>query len=355
VAAEPLVVLVPSYREDVAVVRRTVRRHHPSVGCAYRSRDGGTAMDARQLTYFLTIVEHLNFGRAAEQLHLAQPSLSQAMGNLERELGVPLFHRVGRGIVLSDAGAQLVEPARQVLRDLDSAKAAVRSAQGLQHGRVELVSMPSPGMEPLSTITRDFTAAYPAMTVTAAAAFTPEEVVQAVKTGRAEIGLLGAASSPDTSGLRVLPVEDQALVLLSPPEIPGRPAGGRSRRTSGTMASVRRADLAGMRLIVSKQGSVMRQLVDEVRASGVDAQIVVEVEHRTSILPMVLAGIGHAVMPSSWVPLARRAGAQVRHIEPPSVLRVAMVARNAALTPAARAFTECVEGYAARGEQDHPA
>ncbi|HWL97683.1 MAG TPA: LysR family transcriptional regulator [Nocardioidaceae bacterium] len=305
-------------------------------------------MDARQLTYFLAIVEHLNFGRAAEQLHLAQPSLSQAMSNLERELGVPLFHRVGRGIVLSDAGAQLVEPARQVLRGLDSAKAAVQSAQGLQHGRVELVSTPSPGMEPLSTIIRDFSAAYPAMSVTADAAFTPEEVVQAVKAGRAEIGLLGAASSPDTSGLRVLPVEEQELVLLSPPDSPDRPSGRRGRRPTGKVASLRRTDLAGMRLIVSKPGSVMRQLVDEVLASGVDAQIVVEVEHRTSILPMVLAGIGHAVMPSSWSPLAQRAGARVRNIEPASVLRIAMVARDAALTPAARAFIECAERYAAR-------
>ena len=305
-------------------------------------------MDARQLTYFLAIVEHLNFGRAAEQLHLAQPSLSQAMSNLERELGVPLFHRVGRGIVLSDAGAQLVEPARQVLRGLDSAKAAVQSAQGLQHGRVELVSTPSPGMEPLSSIIRDFSAAYPAMSVTADAAFTPEEVVQAVKTGRAEIGLLGAASSPDTSGLRVLPVEEQELVLLSPPDSTDRPSGRRGRRSNGKVASVRRVDLAGMRLIVSKPGSVMRQLVDEVLASGVDARIVVEVEHRTSILPMVLAGIGHAVMPSSWSPLAQRAGARVRNIEPPSVLRIAMVARDAAVTPAARAFIECAERYAVR-------
>src|SRR3954466_7744678 len=149
------------------------------VGSAYRSCDGGPSMDVRQLGYFLAIVEHLNFGRAADQLHIAQPSLSQAMSTLERELGVPLFHRVGRGIVLSDAGAQMVEPARQVVRDLEAARAAARSARGLERGRVELVAMPSPGVEPLSTLIRDFTAAYPAMTVTADAAFTPEEVIQA--------------------------------------------------------------------------------------------------------------------------------------------------------------------------------
>jgi DNA-binding transcriptional LysR family regulator len=305
-------------------------------------------MDVRQLTYFLAVVENLNFGRAAEQLHIAQPSLSQAIATLERELRVPLFHRVGRGIVLSDAGTQLVEPARQVVRDLESAKAAARSVRGLQRGRVELVAMPSPGMEPLSTLIRNFTAAHPGMTITAEAAFTPEEVVQAVKGGEAELGLLGAASSPHTGGLHVLPIEDQTFVLISPPEGDEQPAGGTNHDTADRgHPTVTPGDLAGARLIVSKQGSLMRRLVDDVLASGVDARIVVEVEHRTSILPMVLAGIGHAVMPSSWAPLAERSGARVRHIESTLVLRIALVSRTAALTPAARAFVECVESYVA--------
>src|SRR3954453_11482541 len=290
-------------------------------------------MDVRQLTYFLAVAENLNFGRAAERLHIAQPSLSQAIATLERELGVPLFHRVGRGIVLSDAGTQLVEPARQVVRDLESAKAAARSARGLQRGRVELVAMPSPAIEPLSTLISAFTAAYPAMTITADAAFTPEEVVQAVKVGQAELGLLGAASLPHAGGLRVLPIEDQTFVLISP-------AHGNDQQ-----ASVSPADLAGARLIVSKQGSLMRQIVDDLLDSGVDARIVAEVEHRKTVLSMVLAGIGEAVMPSSWAPLARRAGARVRHIESPAVLRIALVSRTTALTPAARAFVECVEAY----------
>jgi DNA-binding transcriptional LysR family regulator len=303
-------------------------------------------MDVRQLTYFLAVVENLNFGRAAEQLHIAQPSLSQAIATLERELGVPLFHRVGRGIVLSDAGTQLVEPARQVVRDLESAKAAARSARGLQRGRVELVAMPSPGIEPLSTLIRDFTAAYPAMTVTAAAAFTPEEVVQAVKAGAAELGLLGAATLPHAGGLRVLPIEDQTFVLISPPP-DQHPALAHEPAADSARPTVAREDLAGARLIVSKQGSLMRQIVDDVLAGGVDATIAVEVEHRTSVLSMVLAGIGHAVMPSSWAPLAERAGARVRQIESPAVLRIALVSRTAVLTPSARAFVECVESYVA--------
>lgn len=301
-------------------------------------------MDVRQLTYFLAVVETMNFGRAAEQLYIAQPSLSQAIGTLERELGVPLFHRVGRGVVLSDAGAQLIEPARQVVRDLEAAQAAARSTRGLQRGRVELIAMPSPGMEPLATLIRNFTAAHPAMTVTADAAFTPEEVVQAVKAGRAEVGLLGAASPPHTGGLRVLPIEDQPLVLMSPPRDDAPPEPPSEGETPPT-ATVHREALAGARLIVSKEGSLMRRLVDDVLASGVDAQIVVEVEHRTSILPMVLAGVGHAVMPSSWTSLAQRSGARVRRLEPAVLLRIALVFRTGSLTPAAQAFVGCVEDY----------
>jgi len=304
-------------------------------------------MDARQLAYFLAVVEHLNFGRAAEQLHIAQPSLSQAIGTLEREVGVPLFHRVGRGIVLSDAGAQLIEPARQVLRDLESAKAAVQSTQGLQRGRVELVSMPSPGIEPLTTMVRDFGMAHPAMSVSVTGVFAPDEVIHAVKSGQGEIGLLGSATSPNTAGLLVLPVEDQPLVLVSPRE----PALGAQTEPA---ERVSRSELAGLRLIVSKEGSLMRQLVDDVLASGVEAEIVVEVEHRTSILPMVLAGIGHAVVPSSWTPLAERAGALVREVEPASYLRIALVTRKAVLTPSAKAFMRIAKAYVAHHKATAP-
>jgi DNA-binding transcriptional LysR family regulator len=135
-------------------------------------------VDARQLEYFLAIVEHDGFGRAAAALHVAQPSLSQAMGNLERELGVPLFHRIGRGVTVSDAGRALVEPARQVLRDLETARATMESLKGVERGRVELVSMPSPAIEPLGRLTRAFLDAHPGLLVSVEAAFTPDQVVE---------------------------------------------------------------------------------------------------------------------------------------------------------------------------------
>ncbi|HLU58596.1 MAG TPA: LysR family transcriptional regulator [Pseudonocardia sp.] len=291
-------------------------------------------MDARQLEYFLAIVDNEGFGRAAQKLHIAQPSLSQAIAALERELGVPLFHRIGRGVVLSDAGAELVEPARQVLRDLRTARSTMDSLKGLRRGRVELVTMPSPGIEPLGTLTTQFLRHHPGVTVSAAAAFTPDEVVEQVRQGVGELGLVGAPGPLRPPGLDVLPLEDQPFVLVGRPG-PSFPDGD----------PVPRAALSGTRLIASPAGSRMRQVVDDIVAAGTDVEIAAEVAHRTSILPLVMHGVGLAVLPAAWAPLARRAGARAVRLDPPAHLHIALLSRAAPLTPAARAFLATAREY----------
>ncbi|MER6980719.1 LysR family transcriptional regulator [Streptomyces carpinensis] len=146
-------------------------------------------MDARQLHYFLAIVEHGGFSKAAAALHVAQPSLSQAMANLEADLGVSLFHRVGRGVVLSKAGAELLEPSRRALRDLDAVRDRATALAGLGGGTVDVAAMPSPGIEPLTTLIHHFTRLHPSVTVATRAAFTPEETLDLVRSGACELGL----------------------------------------------------------------------------------------------------------------------------------------------------------------------
>ncbi len=285
-------------------------------------------MDARQLRYFLTIVDAGGVTRAAEQLFVSQPSLSQALNTLENELGVPLFHRVGRRLVLSEAGADLVGPARTVLRDLDAARAVVDAHRGVRSGRLDLVSMPSPGIEPLASLVASFSREHPGVTLSVGAAFTPEEVLDLVSDGSAEIGLVGAREPLQARGLTVVELGEQPLVLVvarGSDAFSGRP-------------EVTRDDLAGQPVVVSQRGSLMRWFVDDLGATGAPANIVVEVAHRTSILPLVVAGVGHAVLPQAWRPLAERLGLDVLTLTPRSVLRICLVHRDAALTPAATAF-----------------
>lgn len=284
-------------------------------------------MDARQLEYFLAIVDHDGFGRAAQALHIAQPSLSQAIAGLEREVGVPLFHRVGRRVVLSDAGAELIGPARQVLRDLGTAKATMASMKGLRRGRVEVVTMPSPGIEPLGTLIRAFTERHPGISVDAAAAFTPDEVILQVRQGASELGLAGAPQPLRPPGVDVLALQEQDFVLVgaADAQLPDRDP-------------VPVDSLEGVELIASPPGSLMRQVVDDILAAHADVRIVAEVAHRASILPLVLQGTGLAVLPAAWASLARRSGARVVRLDHPARLHIALLSRPARLTPAAHAF-----------------
>ncbi|GAA3282405.1 LysR family transcriptional regulator [Nesterenkonia halobia] len=290
-------------------------------------------MDTRHLTYFIAIVDHGGFGRAATALHVSQPSLSQAIKQFERSLGVQLFHRVGRGVALSEPGRQLVKPARQVLRGLDSARDAVTSTRDLDHGTVDLIATPSPAIEPLTTLTARFRRRHSGMDVAVAAAFTPDEAVEAVRSGAAELGLLGSAGTPTTADLALLPLEKQSLILISPPGTEG----------PGT---VRSEDLDGLDVVTSPRGSLMRQLVDQVLATGTRIRVVAEVTHRTSLLPLVLADVGHSVMPESWRDLALAAGCRVRRLEPAVHLDVSLVYHLRDLTPGAHAFLSIAEEHA---------
>ncbi|MGO2052467.1 LysR family transcriptional regulator [Arthrobacter sp. MYb211] len=300
-------------------------------------------MDVRQLRYFLAVVDHEGFNRAAEHLLIAQPSLSQTIKSLEREIGLPLFHRVGRRAVLSEAGKELVGPARLVVRDLDAAHSAMSALKGVRRGRLELIAMPSPAIEPLTTLIAGYTERYPQISVSTAAAFTVDDVVSSVRNGSNEIGLLGADRPITAPGVDVVQLERQPLMLIINP----------TADNFGAREVLSGQDLGGERVIISQRGSLMRALVDDLLAGGVNIEIVAEVAHRTSILPLVLAGVGHAILPVSWAPLARRSGLRVTRLEPVAELHVAIISRQSNLTPAARAFLSVAEAYAASSLGHH--
>ncbi|MFN3007968.1 LysR substrate-binding domain-containing protein [Mycolicibacterium wolinskyi] len=160
--------------------------------------------------------------------------------------------------------------------------------------------------------------------------FTAEAVIEAVIDGRAEIGLLGTATPPYLRGLPEVPLQAQPFIVVSPPDIPLGDNG----------SSVHWNDFQGQRMVVSRGESMMRDLVEQIRNSVVDVDIAVQVAHRTSILPMVLAGLGHAVLPDAWAPLATGMGATVRELLPRTSLQISIVHRDAGLTAAAAAFVK---------------
>lgn len=289
-------------------------------------------VDARQLKYFLAVVDEGSVHRAADRLYVAQPSISQALRTLERDLGSLLFHRMGRRLVLTAAGHALVGPARDVMRGLDLARATVEAVDGLLGGELVIASMPSQSVSPLARMISAFTATHPFVQVSIRAASTAADVRNMLTTGDAELGV--AAAAPSAAALRDLEMvhlEVQRFAVLARDESalpPGDP--------------IRPADLAGASLIVGQQGTGMRGVADAVRHQAPGSRFAVEVEHREAVLPLVLAGVGIAVVSDSWRALAKSAGAAVRALDCPDLLEVSLVHRPGRLSPAAAAFLDVV-------------
>lgn len=108
-------------------------------------------MDINEIRCFLAVAEELHFGRAAEQLHVAQPPLSRTIKQLERELGTTLFDRNTRSVRLTSSGQALLEPAKDVLEALRRARAAVTSAD---HGEVGTVRIAFAGVSTHGLVAR---------------------------------------------------------------------------------------------------------------------------------------------------------------------------------------------------------
>jgi DNA-binding transcriptional LysR family regulator len=284
-------------------------------------------MEVRQLEYFLAIVDHGGFSRAASALYVSQPSLSQAIRSLERDLGSALFHRIGRRAVLTEAGTALIGPARAATRSMEIARATVAAVHEVRTGRLDIAAMPSPAVEPLTSMIRAFSGRYPGVSVTIRAAFTPRDVIDMVRTGSAELGLLTTPGVLPDKEVVSHPVGEQGFVLLTPPDGPF-PAG----------KPVACEQLAGHRLIIVQRGTAGRAYVDRLLEQGIDFTIAAETEHRVSILPLVLAGVGLAVVTDSWRAMAEHAGARVLDIEPKNTLSIALCSRCTGLSPAAEAF-----------------
>ncbi|HEX4359183.1 MAG TPA: LysR family transcriptional regulator [Pseudonocardia sp.] len=304
-------------------------------------------MERRQLEYFLALVEHGGFTNAARVLRVAQPSLSHAIAALETELGGLLFHRLPHGAVLTPAGAALVEPARQVARDLATATASVREVLGLSAGRLDIVAQTTLAVDPLAAMLGRYSALHPRVELRVTDPERGSEVGHLVRTGQCELGLVSDAV--DTPDLGSVPLAEQDLLLVCPP---GAAAPG-SHPVAGAEADpgpLPLAEVAALRLVATPEGTGIRDiLATAARRLGLGLNVEVETAHRAMIVPLVLAGAGASVLPRSMADDAAGKGAVLRAIEPPLRYRGRLVWRSGPLSPAADAFVAMTrEHFAAR-------
>ena len=289
-------------------------------------------MDLRQVDYVLAVVDRGSFTKAAASMQVSQPSLSDGIRRLEAELGVRLFHRLGRSVELTDAGRAFVGPARRLTRDREAVLESVATVRDLHGGTLDIVALPTLAADPLGRLVGGLRKAHPGIAVRIAAPEDDGAVVAMVLDGRSELGLTELRTGRDKSGdeLVAVSLERQELVAVCPP---------RTRLTTSGRLPVAR--LRGMPLVTTPSGTSTRDLLDRALASaGVDPLIAVETSQREAIAPLVLNGAGTSFLPARLAePLAAQ-GAVVARLVPTLSRTIGLVHRPSPLTPAARAFVE---------------
>jgi DNA-binding transcriptional LysR family regulator len=238
-------------------------------------------LDLRKVRYFVAVAEHLNFGRAAQELHIGQPVLSRQIRALEQELKVRLFERDKRATRLTPAGEALLDDARALLAGADAARRRVRDIAAGE--RVFTVGF-MPGLIVTSAV-REFSRRHPEVTV---------EVLRTDWTNQTDLIHDGTV---DVGYLR-MPVDQRGLSiepLLSEPRAAAVPAG---HRLAGKEA-ITVADLAAEHLLQDPNAvPEWRDIAVELRDGRPPGRIppLLTVEEK---LEHVAAGHGIVVLPMS--------------------------------------------------------
>ncbi len=279
-------------------------------------------METRQLRYFVAVAETRHFGRAAERLHIAQSPLSQAIRQLESQLGAPLFERTTRRVDLTAAGEALLPEAVRILASLDAARDQVGRVAAGALGRLRVGATGLATYGHLPALVRRLDQELPGL----ALSFATEMLTPALE----------AALTAHTIDLAVLrlPVADPALahhLLARERLVLAAPAGHRPARSSeghpdcvgrseGRLRSpraaptVRLADLADEDFVVySAPGSVVGDAAARAcRAAGFTPRHTHEADQTSIVLALVAAGAGVALLPSSVLAVAVEG---VRYVE----------------------------------------
>jgi len=238
-------------------------------------------MTIRQLEVFLAIAHAQSFSRAAERIHLSQPTLSEHTSELEDELGVRLFVRHSRSVSLTEAGRVFEDYATRVVATLAAGKHAIAELDGLKRGSLVVGASTTPGTYVLPARIARFRARYPGITV-ALRIGNSRSVEERVRDGEVDIAVIGGHVLGTGERCLAAGIVDE-LQLIVPPDYPIK------------RGAVSRERLSREPLLIREEGSATRQATERaLRQAGVTVHPAMELDHTETIKRAVMAGLGVA-------------------------------------------------------------
>lgn len=252
--------------------------------------------ELRQLRYFVAVAERLHFGRAAQALHISQPPLSRAIRELELRLGATLFTRTRRKVELTPEGGRFLDEARRVLAQLEGAVLEVRGMAAGSGGRLRLGFVSLADYSVLPALLKSYKAARPGVTLALREMLSPEQAV-ALAAGELDFGLLLPPVAG--AGLDHLVMHGERFVVA----LPARHALARSRGRIAMRELAAEAFVMVPREIAPGLYDIVAGLAAR---AGFSLRVAQEALQMQTIVSLVSAGMGVAVVPESVAQLGRR-------------------------------------------------
>ncbi|MFJ9870253.1 transcriptional regulator CynR [Streptomyces sp. NPDC101165] len=284
-------------------------------------------LELRHLRYLLAVAEHGNFTRAAEELHISQPTLSQQIKQLERALDVQLLDRTGRAVRLTDAGAVYIDHAQRALRDLAAAERAIHDVQDLSRGHLRLGVTPTFTAYLVGPLITELHTRHPRIDLTMTET-TQDRIEAALLADDLDLGI--AFTGPHPPGITATPLFTETLSLVTATQhnrTPPEPLGVRA---------LQERQLALLSGDFATRGHIDAYLADHrvaprIAVEANSVQALTEIVQRTTLATVLPDAITHDHPHLTPIPL-----------DPPLPTRtVALLRREGAYCSAAgRAFTQ---------------
>ena len=234
-------------------------------------------VDFKQLKYFVRIAESGSLSRAADQLNVAQPALSQQLRNLEDRLGVELVIRHSRGVTPNEVGRLLLEHARSLLHQLEQTQELVRYYAANPSGEVRL-GLPTSAARGLTVpLVNAVGERYPSVALHVVEAMSGH-LTEWLQVGRLDMALLYNAKPHE--GIHVHPFMVEDLCLICPPS-----------RAFARMKQIRLIDAMQHPLVLPARPHTIRLMLDEIAArSGNQLRVKIDLDSLPSMIELVLEG-----------------------------------------------------------------
>jgi DNA-binding transcriptional LysR family regulator len=270
-------------------------------------------MEIRHLRYFVAVAERAHFGRAADALHIAQPSLSKQVRQLEREIGVRLFERSTRQVRLTPAGEVFLAECRRILGQMTASIESARAVSQGQRGQLHIAFVSGAmGAGALPHLLHDFQELHPdvALRIRPMPAL---EQIDALREGTVHIGFFSAGYKD--SAFEQLQLWRERLILAVP-----------TRHRFAARPGLRYDDLEGERIVMYSRGSgsqLPNFIIAVLHERQVDPEIIHQGADAETIIGLVAAGRGISLVPASWSAFAFP-GVTYREIAPERIIQPGM-------------------------------